>query len=420
MKKIKIVLTIILAFGLFIPTVYANNLLTGNGVWESSFNEWFESAGTIESDNPNSFNIDATSIGVYQWPASVFGFGAQAKLFNKDVNLTKGKYYKYNATIRSDKDRKIFIKITDVEKNPDTNEYEDIDNVLLEKWITLQAGVDYNLDETFISTADITHISMYYSIGFNGQDSAGPNSANKIEANNISITETSVDVNNLPYTTLQKNGTNTKYSYNNIYGINNTEIVDYNGKESLKLTLDKNIPFGIKINNKSIPLQANENIVYIPINKLDSEYNDVVVYSTSRYDEKEMILAKTSIINGNVEDYKNQKINEVTQYSAEVSNLIEQAKRDIANATSISDIDRIFNKFKSDYRALVYGEEPSNKEKSIGKTTKDNININNRETDTNSKINDNPLTKDNIIFYFITLVFGVIGLRFMTRKTRKN
>ena len=407
-KRIKMILTIIITFAFFIPNVHAANLLTGTGNWESFFNEWFQSEGTITSTTPNGFTIDASSIGTYQWPSSDFGFGAQAKLFNKSISLTKGKFYTYNATIKSDKDRKIFIKITDIEKNPETNQYEDIANVMLEKWVTLQAGVEYNLNETFMATSNIKRISMYYAIGFNGQDSAAVNSANKIEVNNINIDETNVNIKDLEHTTLQKNSVNTKYSYNNIFGIQTTEIVDYKGQEQLKLTLNKDNASSIKVNSKSVALQKDGYIVYIPISELDNEYNDVIVYAKSRFEGKEMILARTSVINSNIPDYRNQKINEVSQYennnnSDKQNSLIEKAKRDIENAASKTDIDKIFNTFKNQY----YGKDEINTIPLTG---------NSKEED----VNNNPLTKDNILFYFITLLFGIIGLRLVTKVTRKN
>ena len=144
-KTIKIVLTTILAFTFFIPNVNASkNLLAESGRWESFFNDWYASAGTIKSDSPSSYVIDVRSIGKYQWPSSDYGFGVQAKMFNKKIKLEKDKYYTFKSVLKSDKDRNIFSKITDVEKNPSTDAYEDTDNTMLEKWLTLKANQTYH------------------------------------------------------------------------------------------------------------------------------------------------------------------------------------------------------------------------------------------------------------------------------------
>ncbi|MBR2248121.1 MAG: hypothetical protein IKG58_03725 [Bacilli bacterium] len=413
-KTIKIVLTTILAFTFFIPNVNASkNLLAESGRWESFFNDWYASAGTIKSDSPSSYVIDVRSIGKYQWPSSDYGFGVQAKMFNKKIKLEKDKYYTFKSVLKSDKDRNIFIKITDVEKNPSTDAYEDTDNTMLEKWVTLKANQTYHLKETFLSTANTKRISLYYGIGYSGRDNALMHTANKIEATNISLIRDNLRPNKLTYTTIKNNSKDSKYTNYNIFGINEVEIVNFDNKENIRLNLDKDTATGIKINNETAELQKEGNYIYIPTIKLRNEYNDITVYSKSTYDAKEIILSKNIVNNTDVSNYKQQKIDGISKYENEknsktVNNIIKKAKKDIERANTKEETQRIYNEFRDRIRVQMVGEK---NDKKIQKEIK-----NNNKNSNQKKTSKKTFTIINIIFYFITLLFGVVGLRLITKK----
>ena len=354
-----------LAFFLFIPNINAsNNLLTGKGKWKGYFsgnqkqNTWTEAKGSVYSVSKNKFVADIKSIGHWVEGDPYWHFGVQAQLPSQDLKLKVNNYYRFKSTIKSDKTRSIYVKVVESEMNPTKGQYEDIDNVLLEKWIPLIENKTYNLDEVFYSTSNTKRISIYYAMGWNFNNDIEANSANKIEVSKISISKTT---NNKPnYKKVLKNKKETKYSYNNIIGTTKVDL-NRNNKIRLYLSKDTNSITKLIVNGKRIKINTDMNKVYIPEKLMTNEYNYIRVYSQTTNQHDDMIISKVIIKNSTITNYKNKKIKQISKYennknSKTVKNIINRYKRYINEANSKKEINNVYDEFKDNLKIQKQAE----------------------------------------------------------------
>ena len=387
----------------------SNNLLVGKNKWKGYFSGnnkldvWTEAKGKLESNSINKFMIDMQSVGHWVEGDPSWHFGAQAKLVNQKINFVQNKYYTYNATILSDKDRRIFAKITEVEMNSVKQKYQDIDNVLFEKWITLKANVPYNLDETFLSTSNVKRASMYYAVGWNDSTDIAQSSPNKIEVSNISIKSGNYNLKDIKYKDIDGLG---DHYYKNIVG---TTKVKYKKKDkNIKLRLDRPLKYITKlmINNKNSQYNKADSITaVIPIDKLNGEYNDIAVYTKTSQQNKSLVFAKIIIKNTKITKYKNKVIKKLSKYgitnnSDALNLIIKKAEADLNDANSKDDIDRVYNEFKVNFDV----------QKSL------DLNVPVRKTTF--------IQKDNDIIYTIEFIVGMLlfvgGLYSLVLVTKKR
>ena len=355
-NKIGIIIFVIFVYFLLILDVKAsNNLLVGKNYWTGYFSgdnkldKWTEAKGNVQSDSLKSFVVDMQSVGHWVDGDPFWYFGAQVKLQNQRLDLGINKYYRYKSTITSDQDRQIFLKIAEVEMNSVKQKFEDIDNVLFEKWIKLQANVPYELDEVFYSTSNIKRVSIYYAVGWKDDTDIAENSPNKIEVKNISINNTKYDYKNIEYNKLIKN---INYSYANIVG---AASIDY-GKKYVTLRLDRptDVVSNLKVNDKKVKYLKSANTVRIPTKLLSNEYNEIVVYTKTSQQNKTMVFTKMIVKNSKITKYKEGVLKKLSKYenknnSDEVNNLISRTKQNIDMATDKKDTDRVFNEFETKY-----------------------------------------------------------------------
>ncbi|MBQ2640249.1 MAG: hypothetical protein IJF92_05785 [Bacilli bacterium] len=383
-NKIGIILFIVFVYFMCILDVEAsNNLLVGNEKWRGYFSgnnkldKWTGAKGKLKSDSINSFSIDMSSVGHWVEGDPSWQFGAQAQLKDKSINLKIGEKYRYRATIKSDKDRRIFIKIAEVEMNTVKQNYEDIDNLLLEKWIHLKENTPYHFDETFISTSNVKRVSFYYAVGWNHARDCEQNSPNKIKVSNISVSRTNK---------------NKKIKYKKITGIKNYSYGVVAGKTSvkskkikkkknnIKLVIDRSLKYvtSIKVNNEEITYKKSGKTILIPVNKFKNEFNSINIYSKTLLQQKKFILSRVIIKNSKITKYKTKKINLISKYknknkNSNINLLIKRTKRDINTSNTKDDIDKVFDEFKIDYdiqKLIESKKKIKNNKKNINKDNK--------------------------------------------------
>ena len=222
--SVLILIGTVFTFNLNTAKAADENLLEGKSSWAVFYGGqvgWGSANGTIESTSATSFVMDMTSIGeVGEW-------GAQAQLKATPLSLEPASEYTYKAIINSDKDRRIFVKVV---KSLDSGD-DDNGVVLLEKWVDLTAGNDYNLEEKFTPTAGMNKVNFYYGVG--GNDASV---ANRIEVSNISLTQKTVDYKNLDYEDILPGTITTdQYKYFAITGITvSSSVISFSASESSK------------------------------------------------------------------------------------------------------------------------------------------------------------------------------------------
>lgn len=351
----KILLIVLVYFTCILDVGASNNLLVGKNKWigffsgDNKLDTWTGAKGKLESNSIYGFNINMSSIGHWVSGDPYWHFGAQAQLINQKLAFKMNKYYRYKANILSDKDRKIFVKITEVEMNSVRQKYEDIDNVLFEKWVTLKAGVPYELDETFLATSQVKRVSLYYAVGWKDTTDLAANSANAIRVKDISITKAIYDYKKVDY----KNIRGIDYcDYYNIVG--NTAVSRRKKKIQLRLSRPLRYVTEMRLNGRSIGYLKTGNTTTIPVNELNNEYNDILVYTKTSQQNKDLVFTKLIIRNNNITKYKNHITKKINNYnnkrdSKQVNSVIKQYKREMLDAKGKNDINRIFDEFKINY-----------------------------------------------------------------------
>ena len=166
------------------------------GNWSSFFGSdinWVPAKGSIErTDTPSEgFTMNITSVGNIQNDSV---WGAQATL--EKLKYYPGNTYKYNCTITSDQDKKIFVKVAD--GNEETLGGGLID---LKAGVPYQFETDVEIPEDFEGT-----VSLKFGMGKTNGDTIADNSAVTINVKDISFVTTATipDPSYVPETTTQK------------------------------------------------------------------------------------------------------------------------------------------------------------------------------------------------------------------------
>ena len=131
--------------------------------------DWADSSGTVTAQKNGDATVKIENSGKNTWDGAKWGIQAQ---YN-EVPVVSGNTYKYTATITSDKDKKVILKITP----------SGVDRSLVEEIIELKAGVPYVYEAEF--TADSNLVNIVYGLGSMAGEAVVTNATVTIKGNNL-------------------------------------------------------------------------------------------------------------------------------------------------------------------------------------------------------------------------------------------
>ncbi len=162
-------------------TVTEDAVASYDGQWGSFFgNGWTGASGTLtrNGSTTDGFTINATSVGNRGDKDSIWGI--QGQLLN--LKYYAGNTYKYQCTITSDKDKKIFVKVAD-----------DAEEAIAGGYVYLKAGEPYHYETDVEIPKDFDGmISLKFGMGIdnNGDDPVSNGEAVNIKVQNVSFVTT--------------------------------------------------------------------------------------------------------------------------------------------------------------------------------------------------------------------------------------
>ena len=155
-------------------TVTEDAVETCSGKWGSYFgSDWAGASGTLKSTDKavTGATMNITSIGNSQW-------GVQQYL--KGLHYYPGRTYNYSFTMKSDVNKRVFVKVAG-----------DGDEEIFGEYIDLKAGVPYNFSRQVTLAKDMEGVlDLYFGMGKCDGDAAATNSAANITLSNISFKTT--------------------------------------------------------------------------------------------------------------------------------------------------------------------------------------------------------------------------------------
>ena len=155
-------------------TVTEDAVETCSGKWGSYFgSDWAGASGTLKSTDKavTGATMNITSIGNSQW-------GVQQYL--KGLHYYPGRTYNYSFTMKSDVNKRVFVKVAG-----------DGDEEIFGEYIDLKAGVPYNFSRQVTLAEDMEGVlDLYFGMGKCDGDAAATNSAANITLSNVSFKTT--------------------------------------------------------------------------------------------------------------------------------------------------------------------------------------------------------------------------------------
>ena len=155
-------------------TVTEDAVETCSGKWGSYFgSDWAGASGTLKSTDKavTGATMNITSIGNSQW-------GVQQYL--KGLHYYPGRTYNYSFTMKSDVNKRVFVKVAG-----------DGDEEIFGEYIDLKAGVPYNFSRQVTLAKDMEGVlNLYFGMGKCDGDAAATNSAANITLSNVSFKTT--------------------------------------------------------------------------------------------------------------------------------------------------------------------------------------------------------------------------------------
>lgn len=155
-------------------TVTEDAVETCSGKWGSYFgSDWAGASGTLKSTDKavTGATMNITSIGNSQW-------GVQQYL--KGLHYYPGRTYNYSFTMKSDVNKRVFVKVAG-----------DGDEEIFGEYIDLKAGVPYNFSRQVTLAKDMEGVlDLYFGMGKCDGDAAATNSAANITLSNVSFKTT--------------------------------------------------------------------------------------------------------------------------------------------------------------------------------------------------------------------------------------
>lgn len=147
---------------------------------------WANSRGSVTADVNGDATIKIKASGG-GWADAIWGIQAQYKM----ITVVPGNTYKYTATIRSDKDKKITIKTSP----------SGVDEPLVQDVITLKAGVTYTYEAEFVATS--TSVDIVYAFGSPAGEASVQNANITIKENDLVVTKEVVTTPSVEETTAE-------------------------------------------------------------------------------------------------------------------------------------------------------------------------------------------------------------------------
>ena len=222
-------------------TVTEDAVETCSGKWGSYFgSDWAGASGTLKSTDKavTGATMNITSIGNSQW-------GVQQYL--KGLHYYPGRTYNYSFTMKSDVNKRVFVKVAG-----------DGDEEIFGEYIDLKAGVPYNFSRQVTLAKDMEGVlDLYFGMGKCDGDAAATNSAANITLSNVSFKTTTQipdpNYNNGESTTNKTTlPSEEKTTTNNGVTTTSKVVVSRPGKVSVKKVVRSKNNRNIKINIKKV------------------------------------------------------------------------------------------------------------------------------------------------------------------------
>lgn len=147
------------------------NVLNG-ATFTGYVGSWANSSGSVTADTNGDATIKITASGG-GWANAIWGIQAQYQ----KIEVVPGNTYKYTATIKSDKDKKITIKTSP----------SGVDEPLVQDVITLKAGVTYTYEAEFVATS--ASVDIVYAFGSPAGEASVQNANITIKENDLVVTK---------------------------------------------------------------------------------------------------------------------------------------------------------------------------------------------------------------------------------------
>ena len=238
-------------------TVTEDAVETCSGKWGSYFgSDWAGASGTLKSTDKavTGATMNITSIGNSQW-------GVQQYL--KGLHYYPGRTYNYSFTMKSDVNKRVFVKVAG-----------DGDEEIFGEYIDLKAGVPYNFSRQVTLAKDMEGVlNLYFGMGKCDGDAAATNSAANITLSNVSFKTTT----QIPDPNYNKGESTTnkptlpseeKTTTNNGVTTTSKVVVSRPGKVSVKKVVRSKNNRNIKINIKKVKGVTGYQIKYSTNKKL--------------------------------------------------------------------------------------------------------------------------------------------------------